>query len=126
MKGKIYLLITSILIIAGAITGLILFTIYPTPVPRFVEYSACGLFLITGIIGIAERTKRSTVCVILGTILLALAIGSIPAMLVFGKGSASLGLLLSALVSIVVTGLYLLGAKMNKKPRHAKYYRYVR
>lgn len=126
MKGKAYLLITSILIIAGAITGFILISMYSSNLPRIAVYAVCGLSFVTGIIGIVERAKRSRLCIVMGSILLILAICSIPAMFVVGKGTISLGLLLSVLASIVVVGFYLNGATLNSNGRKSDYYQYIR
>jgi len=126
MKGKTYLLITRILIIAGAIAGFVLFSMYSTNLPKAAEYIVCTLFFVTGIIGIVERAKRSRLCIVLGSVLLILAIGSIPAMFLLGKGSISFGLLVSALASIVVVGFYLNGATLNSNGRKTDVYQYIR
>ena len=128
MKGKFYLLISSILIIAGALVGtaLNLLSVLPvnyyTTVLQVAWYIFCALLFISGIIGIIDRSKPATICIILGIILTILAVGSIPLMFLIGQGSAPAVMVVSGLLSIVVFGIYLDGAVLNKKCKPHSYY----
>jgi len=92
MKGKNYLIITSILIIAGSLAGFmtdIFSSMFPGNwhVSSLVSAVICLLFLITGIMGLACRKIYSLICVILGIILCIFSILSIPLMFWAGDGS---------------------------------------
>ena len=126
MKGKYYLLITSILIIAGALAGFAVntFAAFPkhyTGTIQAVLLIICALLLITGITGIIDRSKPATLSIVLGIILIIISISSLPFMFIVGNGSAPADLVLIGIISTFVMGFYLNGAFLNKRTPLRKY-----
>lgn len=128
MKGKNYLLFTSILIIAGALTGFIL-NIFSAFLPtywhmsRLVSAIVCVLFFICGVLGLVYRYRYSVICVVLGVMLAVFSLLSIPIMFFIGGGSAPVGLILIGFAYFIIFGLYLRGVFLNKKvPKKEVYY----
>jgi len=128
MKGKNYLLITSILIIAGALTGFIL-NAFSSVLPiywhisRLVAMIICLLLLISGILGLVNRYRSAMICVIFGVMFAGVSILSIPAMFWIGGGSMPVGMVLIGILYFIIFGLYLRGVFLNKKvPKKEVYY----
>ena len=118
MKGRNYLLITSILIIAGAIAGFILNTssnLLPAYLHTTITTIICSLFLLTGVLGLVFRNRAVFICYFLGFLLCGFSIISIPLMFWIGGGTAPFGLVLAGLAYFMIFGMYLTGVFLNKK-----------
>lgn len=120
MKGKNYLMITSILIIASAVVSIILCfisNILPAYLHAFRLLIAvvCLLSFVTGILGFVYRDKAESVCIFLGFLLCSLSVLSIPFLFWIGRGSAPFGLVLIGFVYMMIFGLYLTGVFLNRK-----------
>ena len=127
MQGKLYLLITSLIIIAGALSGLFIDLVthyFPTywHVPRVAGLGICIVLLITGVLGIVNREKSSVACMILGNILGIISLCSIPVMFWVGHGSAPMSQLICAFVGVIVFGIYLFGVTLNRGRRIREYH----
>ena len=126
MKGKKYILITSIIIIVGALAGLAinLFTRYfPTywHVSRLICVGICGLLLVTGILGITNRGRSSLACKIFGFLLFILSLFSLPFMFWTGNGSAPVSELVCGFIGLIIIGLYLFGVFLNREKKTREY-----
>ena len=127
MKGKNYLLITSILIIAGACAGFIM-SIFSSLLSDYWHLSRlicaviCFLFLFTGLMGLICRNRSVPVCTVFGTASCVLSILSIPLMFWIGGGTVPVGLILSGLGYFVLFVLYLKGVFLNKRSAKKEVY----
>ena len=120
MRGKNYLLISSILIIAAAFAGFTLniLSVYPrhyTGVFRSTWFLVCLLNIIAGILGIIDRSRPAAICIAAGIILFVISIASLPLLFITGRGSAPVDLVIIILLNIFASGFYLNGAFMNRK-----------
>ena len=127
MKGKNYLLITSILIMTGACAGFILSTFSSLlsdywHVSRLICAVVCFLFLITGFLGFICRYRSAPVCTVFGTASCVLSILSLPLMFWIGGGTVPVGLILAGLGFFAVFCLYLKGVFLNRRTAKKEVY----
>lgn len=125
MKGRNYLIITSILIIIGALTGFALNIIFLHGYKCIPGIMICTLLLITGILGLAYCNRSALICIVLGITMSVLSLASIPVMFWIGNGTAPIWIFPAGFAFFIILRFYLEGVHMNKRFSREKDYWYT-
>ena len=125
MKGRNFLIITSILIIVGALTGFALNIIFFHGYKCIPGITICALLLTTGILGLAYCNRSALICIVFGIIMSVLSIASIPVMFWIGNGTAPIWIFPTGFAFFIILRFYLEGVHMNKRFSSEKEYWYT-